>query len=311
MTDLIFSPDLLAHWDIGPIRAITAQTPGEFTTGNVAIFETVSGARYVIKRKTVPRTLPHEYKLLETLAAQGVPVAVPLRARSGEPFVQVGEEFYDLSPHLPGVAYADHYAPGAEARARLFGAAIAWLHAALRKCEPFVSVQDMDLPGEIAQSAQIVRSIWPAGQPAVEPLLSELEAGLAACFADLPKQLIHRDAHPGNMLFLDGKLSGWLDFEIMRRGPRLFDLGYCSTSLLMNGMDDPAKRQAWFGLLAALVEGYESVSLLTAVERRALRVMQMCIEVIFIAFYASIHHPAGVAQNIDALNWIYTHPYEL
>jgi hypothetical protein len=78
-----------------------------------------------------------------------------------------------------------------------------------------------------------------------------------------------------------------------------------------HGFDDPAKRQAWFALLAALVAGYESVSPLTSVERRALRVMQMSIEVIFIAFYAGIQHPAGVAQNIKAMTWLYANPYEL
>jgi len=289
MIGLDFFSDLLANWKIGPIRSITGQPPGESASGNVTFIETEAGARYVLKQKTVCRTLPHEFKLLTALAEQGVPVAVPLRTRSGEPYVQEGEDCFDLSPHLTGTVYADHYAPGAVERAIQFGAAIARLHTALCNCDQFASVQDMDLPGDISQSCQVVRQNWSAGrqnwpaeQPPVEPILSELEAGLAACFAELPKQLIHRDAHPGNMLFQEGQLSGWLDFEIMLRGPRLFDLCYCSTSLLMNGMDDPAKRQAWFALLSALVEGYEAVSPLTSAEHRALRVMQMSIEVIFI-----------------------------
>ena len=311
MTEFIFPLDLLAYWEIGPISSITEQPRGESTSGNVTFIETESGTRYVLKCKTVHRTLPHEYKLLEILAAQGVPVAVPLRTRSGESYIQVGDDYFDLSPHLPGTVYNDHYAPGAVDRARQFGVAIARLHAALRICDPFVSAQDMDLPGDIARFIPAVRSLWPAGQPSVDPILAELESELAACFAELPTQLIHRDAHPGNMFFQDGQLSGWLDFEIMLCGPRLFDLCYCSTSLLMNGMDDPAKRQAWFALLSALVEGYESVNPLTSVERRALRVMQISIEVIFIAFFDSIHYPAGVTQNIDALAWLYANPYEL
>jgi len=311
MTGLDFFSDLPAYWEIGPIRSVTEQPPGESAAGNVAFIETETGARYVLKRKTVRRTLPHEYKLLEILAAQGVPVAVPLRTRSGEPFVQVGEDCFDLSPHLPGTVYADHYAPGAVDRARQFGAAIARLHVALRDCDQLAGWTDMDLPGQIDRDSRVLRSLWPAGQIPLEPILSELESGLSAGYALLPKQLIHRDAHPGNMLFQEGQLSGWLDFEIMQRGPRLFDLCYCSTSLLMNGFDDPAKRQAWFTLLAALVAGYESVSPLALVERRALRVMQMSIEVIFIAFYTSIRHPAGVAQNINALTLLYENPYEL
>jgi Ser/Thr protein kinase RdoA (MazF antagonist) len=311
MTELISPHDLLAYWEIGSIRSITEQPRGESASGNVTFIETESGTRYVLKRKTVHRTLPHEYKLLETLAAQGVPVAVPLRARSGEPYIQVGEDCFDLALKLPGTVYINHYAPGAMERARQFGAAIARLHAALRNCEQLISVPTMDLPADIARSGQGMRSIWPAGQPSIDLILAELEADLAACFAELPKQLIHRDAHPGNMLFQDGQLSGWLDFEIMLRGPRLFDLCYCSTSLLINGFGDPNKRQVWFTLLSALVEGYESVSPLTLVERRALRVIQMSIEVIFIAFFDSIHYPSGVTQNIDALAWLYANPYEL
>jgi Ser/Thr protein kinase RdoA (MazF antagonist) len=308
---LRFASDLLAYWEIGPIRSITEQAPGESSAGNVTFVETEAGERYVLKRKTVHRTLSQEYPLLAALAEQGVPVAVPLRARSGEPFLQEGEDFYDLSPQLPGTIYADHYAHEATERARQFGGAIAQLHAALRNCDQLIHAQEMDLPGDIVRYSQVVREIWPAGQSPVEPILTELEAGLAAYFPDLPKQLIHRDAHPGNMLFLNGKLSGWLDFEIMLRGPRLFDLCYCSTSLLINGFIDPLKRQAWFGLLSALAAGYESVSSLTRVERRAMRIMQMSIEVIFIAFFSKINYPAFVTQNIEALAWLYANPYEL
>ncbi len=157
MAELISSDDLLAYWEIGPIRSITEQPRGESTAGNVTFVETEAGARYVLKRKSVRRTLLHEYKLLETLAAQGVPVAVPLRARSGEPFVQVGEDFFDLTPHLPGTVYADHYALSAAERARQFGEAIARLHTALRTCDQLASVPDMDLPGDIARSGQAVR----------------------------------------------------------------------------------------------------------------------------------------------------------
>jgi Ser/Thr protein kinase RdoA (MazF antagonist) len=311
VTGLVYSPELLSYWNVGLVRSVNVPPPDESApAGNVAFIETVSGTRYVLKRKTVRRTWQEEYQLLEALAAQGVPVAVPLRARSGEPYVQVGEGCFVLSPHLPGAIYTDHYASGAAERARQFGAAIARLHSGLRECKQFISAPDMDLPADIVRSGQVVRQGWPAGQPPVDPILAELEAGLAGCFAELPKQLIHRDAHPGNMLFQDGQLSGWLDFEIVQRGPRLFDLCYCSTSLLIHGFREPAKRQAWQALLSALVEGYESVSTLTSLERRSIRIMQMAIEVIFIAFFVQNNYPALAAQNIEALAWLYASPDE-
>lgn len=302
---------LLEHWSLGPIRSVHSQTPGEYAAGNVSFIETEDGARYALKRKTVRRTLEQEYALLETLAAQGVPVAVPVRTRSGETCVQVGDERFTLSPHLPGAVYSDHYAPGAVDRARQFGVAIARLHAALLRCDSLVMAEEMDLPGDIARCSPAVAAIWPDNRPSFESIRSELETGLADTFPGLPKQLIHRDAHPGNMLFHDGQrrytspFTGWLDFEIMLRGPRLFDLGYCSTSLLVSGLDDPAKRSTWFSLLSALVAGYETVSPLTTVERQSLRCILLSIEVIFIAFFTQIKHSAGVALNIEGLAWLY------
>ena len=312
MTGLNIPPDLLSCWDLDPIRSIDVLQLAESSAGgNVAFVQTVTGARFVLKRETLRRNLQSEYGLLKALAASGVPVAVPLQARSGESYVQVGDEYYNLSPQLPGAVYTDHYGPGAEGRARQFGVAIARLHGALRGCDQIASMPDMDLPGDIQRCGPLVRSIWPANQRPPGPILTELETGLAKCFTLLPQQLLHRDAHPGNMLFQDGQLTGWIDFELMERGPRIFDLCYCSTSLLMNGLDDPAKRQAWPRLVRALVEGYDSVSPITPVERGAIRMMQMAIGVLFIAWLAHNNYTAPAARNIEALAWLYANPYEL
>ncbi len=312
MADLMVTPDLLTHWNIDPVRSFEVLPSNEpVSAGSVAALETISGARYVLKRETLSRNLEPECQLLEALAAQGVPVSVPLRARSGASYVQVADAYYDLSPRLPGSVYTDHYAPGAEGRARQFGEAIARLHVALHSCDQIINLPDMDLPGDIQRCCPIVRSVWPADQPPPGPIFAELETGLADCFNLLPQQLLHRDAHPGNMLFQDGQLTGWIDFELMERGPRLFDLCYCSTALLMDALDDPARRQAWPGLVRALVAGYDSVSLLTPVERGAIRTIQMAIEVIFIAWLSCNNYPQPAARNITALIWLYEHPYEL
>lgn len=313
MTEPELPPDVLINWDIGPIHSIETLPVTNETTqaGSVAFLETTSGVRYVLKRKTIYRIQLQEYRFLETLVALGIPVAVPIRARSGEPYVQVGDKFYDLSPRLSGTVYTEHYTPGGTVRARLFGQAIARLQLALRSCDPIVSMSDMDLPGDIQRCSPVVRSIWPADKRPLGPILGDLEAGLANCFTMLPQQLIHGDAHPGNMLFQDGQLSGWIDFELMERGPRLFDLCYCTTALLMNGLDDPARLQAWPGLVRALVEGYELVTLLSAVERSAIRMMQMVIEVRIIAWCAHNNYPGPAAKNIVALAWLYEDPYEL
>jgi len=296
---------LLTHWQLEPIRSITAQAPGEYSASNAKFIETRSGKCYVLKHRTVRHDLQHEAALLAALEAHGVPVAVPRLTRGGESYVQVGEAYFELLPHLPGMVITDHYAPGAAERARRFGAAIAQLHTALQACQQLIATREMDLLCDVTTAGQITRQVWPDDQPPVEPILSELNRGLVAHYPELPQQLIHRDAHPGNMLFLDDRLSGWLDFEIMLRGPRLFDLCYCATSLLISGLDDPTRRQSWLALLIALVAGYETTTCLSTAERAALWHMLLSIEVIFIAFFKNIEHAAGLAQNIRALIWIY------
>jgi Ser/Thr protein kinase RdoA (MazF antagonist) len=96
-----------------------------------------------------------------------------------------------------------------------------------------------------------------------------------------------------------------LDFELIVRGARLFDLCYCATSILMNGMDDLDKRLRWLALLEAMVEGYVSLNPLMAVERSALWYVLLSIEVIFAAYLTHIKDGEGVTQNLEALVWIY------
>jgi aminoglycoside phosphotransferase (APT) family kinase protein len=54
--------------------------------------------------------------------------------------------------------------------------------------------------------------------------------------------LIHGDFHIGNALFSDGHLSGIVDWTLARRGPRLFDVGYCRVDLSMVFGCDEADR---------------------------------------------------------------------
>jgi len=297
---------LLSNWDLAPIVSTEVFKTSDYrNSGNVIFIETLN-EKYVLKRITVQQKRQSEYMLLAALHAHGVPVAVPKLTREGEPFARQGDAYFCLSPYLPGAVISDHFAPGAEERARRFGIALAQLHVGLKQYEHLVIVPEMDLLRDVTAACQVVCAY--GGGNVVEStqmVLSELKAGLTALNQELPIQLIHRDAHAANMLFLDEHLSGWLDFELIVRGPRLFDLCYCATSLLMNGIDDSAKRLQWLELLAALVDGYTSMNPLTLVERSALWYGLLSIEVIFAAYFIHTRDEKGITQNLEALLWIY------
>jgi hypothetical protein len=87
---------------------------------------------------------------------------------------------------------------------------------------------------------------WKMGLP--EALFGRWLEELGALAGRLPLQLIHRDPHPGNILFSGGEVSGFL------RSVRLWDPCYCATGLLSEwrgtgqvagpaGRDPPGLRQ--------------------------------------------------------------------
>lgn len=49
--------------------------------------------------------------------------------------------------------------------------------------------------------------------------------------------VVHRDFHPGNVLWRRGKVSGLVDWQAASVGPRSVDVGHCRVNLLRFGLD--------------------------------------------------------------------------
>lgn len=54
----------------------------------------------------------------------------------------------------------------------------------------------------------------------------------------LPKQLIHRDPNPSNIIVDYGEITGFLDFELTERNVRIFDPCYAATAILSETYED-------------------------------------------------------------------------
>jgi len=88
-------------------------------------------------------------------------------------------------------------------------------------------------------------------------------------------------------------------------GPRLFDLCYYSTSLLMDALCESDRTALWFSVLEYLVSGYQEVEILTANECTLLPYVLLAIEAIFLSYYFSINDRVGAMKNVQALEWIH------
>lgn len=116
--------------------------------------------------------------------------------------------------------------------------------------------------------------------------LSELKADWPA---DLPKGVIHADLFPDNVFFLQGELSGLIDFYFACDDILAYDLAICLCAWCFeqDGAFNVTKGRA-------LIEGYQSVRPLNAAEREALPILARGASVRFLLtrLYDWINTPA-------------------
>ncbi len=205
----------------------------------------------------------YEAKLVEALAAGGVPTPAPLPARDGRRYVAHGGKWVSAFPWRPGRHYAaDEITP---AIAYALGAALAKVH-----------LVGFDLPGEwrrasIYDHAHLVRRFRgfegtadPQLADAIRLLRDELAEAERARSArtDATHGIIHGDLFRDNVLWDGGEIIAILDFEQASGGSVAYDLAVCINDWCWTG----APR---FDLAAGLLEGYGSIRSLPEVDRAA------------------------------------------
>jgi Ser/Thr protein kinase RdoA (MazF antagonist) len=194
-----------------------------------------SSGHYFLKRRASAEHAAREAGVLAHLRDQGLPVPEPVRTGRGEPFAasSAGRDVTCLYRALPGRHYESFDGKEGVIRARQVGKALGRLHVALAEVPSMVG---FDRYGPEALLASELRA---AGDVYDSERLGRIAARRSPS-RELPEQLIHRDFHLYNLLFCDGRPSGYLDFDMLMRGPRLFDLCYCSIETLAKRFDEPA-----------------------------------------------------------------------
>ncbi len=139
---------------------------------------------------------------------------------------------------------------------------------------------------------------------AVEHIWHQVEPDMVALYSALPKQLIHRDPNPANMLFDAGQLTGFVDFDMTVRGPRIFDPCYCGSSILVGGFSDSAKVAQWPGILRRLMQGYQEQCPLTTAETQAVYGTLVTIQLLYMAFSLETQAAGAAQYNARVLNWL-------
>lgn len=133
--------------------------------------------------------------------------------------------------------------------------------------------------------------------------MNDYKETFGAIYDKLPKQMIHRDINPSNMIFDNGVFKGFLDFDLSEYNVRIFDICYSATSILSESYSKDVSLSEWRKILNAVIDGYESITPLTSLEKSAIKYVIYSIQIICINYFSKFDKYEELAKiNIDILN---------
>lgn len=243
--------------------------------------------------------IEHNFTVMTDLGQLGIPVANYIQTSTGNIFGNDAQgNIYTLSARLPGRIIKDIYQEANYSKLALVtGKSTAILHHAFSKLN-LENVRKANFLQEmenwIYRSLSQSNWLYITEQEYLECLMP-----LKTIYNALPSQLIHRDLHYGNLLFNNGQLSGYIDFDLNCKNIRLFDVAYFLAGLLDGHKDKPDDVCKWLEIVTQYVIGYEEVLSLQAIEKKCLKLLMLCIELLFTAYYAKNNNEVQANNAAD------------
>lgn len=279
--------ELIGEYDVGSL--ISAKGIAEGVSNSNWLVETTRN-RFILtmyESRTELSDLPFFLGLLDHLAAKGCPVPRTIHDRSGAAFRIIDGKAVALIEFLPGISID---CPN-EAQARAVGQALAGIHIESHDFSG-TRANGLGLRGWQALLNECSAESLDRIDPSLPELVSLETAFLQANWPDeLPHSVIHADLFPDNVLMLDTRVSGLIDFYFACRDITAYDLAVTHAAWCF----DRHGKEFRASIAAALMTGYESVRPLSAAERQALPILARGASMRFLATraYDWLNTPPG------------------
>jgi homoserine kinase type II len=277
---------LLARYDVGKLVAMKGIAEG---VENSNYLVETDQARFILtlyENRVDPADLPYFHDMLAHLHAAGCLVPRFIDDREGKWLQDVAGRKACLIEFLSGISVSE---PDAAIAAEV-GHALGAMHTALadfsgsrpnplglpswrplfEKCDPDAAeALQSGLSQRIASELDFLEASWPS---------------------DLPRSAVHADLFPDNVLTLDGKVTGLIDFYFACSDSKGYDLAvtHSAWSFSTDG-------QSYLPAIGdALIKGYTDASDLSAAERDALPILARgaCLRFLLTRLYDWINTPA-------------------
>ena len=274
----------LTEYDLG--RAVAFRGIAEGVENSNYQLRTTDGDFIITlyEKRVVAAELPWFLGLMEHLASAGITCPQPVQGRDGVSLRYLAGRPACITTFLPGVwprrVRVEHCGP--------LGTALAELH---RAGSGYSATRANGL-GPASWGPLLARS--PDADTVAPGLAAELTAALDRIVAGWPVGLpvghIHGDLFPDNVFFLDGRLSGLIDFYFAATDVLAYDLAVCINAWCFESDFSFNVTKS-----RALLRAYAAVRPLTEAEQAALPVLCQgaAIRFLLTRLYDWLHTPPG------------------
>jgi len=257
---------------------------------------------YILKSNENQGELDKSVMLNRLLLAEGVPVVEYIGAVDGSPYVSADRKYWSLMKKIKGTVF-DPFIGGRKQNGMVLGKTVAGLHRAFVKIQDKVKTGEADFSNEL--SSWIVPELEKHRVSFKNGVMDSLYTFFEHDYRSLPRQLIHRDMHTSNLLFDNGALTGYLDFDLSNRNIRVFDLVYLGCSQLVDNYKDETRLAQWCEIFAGIIQGYAALLPLSEEELKAIPRLFIFDNILFTAFFLKNNQPEAAKKCGEMTNWLY------
>lgn len=301
--------EILDNWDIEKGLSIKDiyKMDGYKVSGNVWSI----GDKYILKTANLEK-LVKNIRIAKALHEQGFSASLPVPTKKGAEYLE-GDNPFILTYGLQGnpLPRAERFGPNCLEHGFQYGRSIAKLHMALNSIQKDMSADEVNLYQDVTVRAlpNVKRQNQQWNMGIDEDIFNDFIETFGELHFKLPKQLIHKDPNPSNILFDNGKVSGFIDFDLSEVNIRLWDV-CCATGILSEGSDEAYEK--WLDILLSILKGYDSEEKMTVEEKHAVFYVIFAIQVICVAYFEGIDKYKELAKtNRQILKYIVGNKLEI
>lgn len=255
------------------------------------------GDDYVIKFSANYGSIKNSISITNSLAKSNLSVAEIIKTIDGSDYLQNGELYFVVTKRIKGSQLKCEDIFKNTDIAYQIGSSIAKLHNSLKTFDES-NYKQADILND-------VKSTLPKVQNLIN-LNDDFLKNFSIVYDKLPRQIIHRDINPSNMIFDKDEFKGFIDFDLTEVNIRIFDICYCATAILSECFNNSdIDKNKWLEIFDNLIKGYERITPLSEYEKQALPYVIYSIQIICIAYFSQFDKFDNLTKiNMDMLKWI-------